>query len=176
MLYKIRNLYKKLYLKRLLNNGLSIGKDFQMEKGCNIDANFPWLIDIGNNVTLASWVYLVAHDGASKKHIGYSKVGRINIGNNVFIGARSIVLPNVSIGDNCIIGANSIVTKNIPDNSVAAGNPAKVIMSLETYKKHLKEQISRSEIFEKEYVRENIDEVKKQEMKHLLENQGGFIV
>ena len=52
---------------------------------------------------------------------------RVTIGNNVWIGSGSIILPGVSIGDNSIIGAGSVVTKNIPDNCVAAGNPAKII-------------------------------------------------
>lgn len=56
-----------------------------------------------------------------KKILGYSRVGRIDIGNDVFIGASSIVLPNVKIGDKVIVGAGSIVTKDIPDNSVVVG-------------------------------------------------------
>lgn len=140
MFGKIRELIKRIYLKRLINRGLIVGNDFQMEKGCNIDANFPWLIEIGNNVTLASWVYIVAHDGASKKQVGYSRVGRITIGNNVFIGARSIVLSNVKIGDNSVVGANSVVTKDVPSGVVVAGNPAKIILTIEEYKKNYKLQ------------------------------------
>lgn len=63
--------------------------------------------------------------------------GKIQIGNNVFIGARSILLPNVKVGDNVIIGANSIVNKDIPPNSVVAGVPIRKIMSLDDYKKKL---------------------------------------
>ena len=122
MFGKIRELIKRIYLKRLINRGLIVGNGFQMEKGCNIDANFPWLIEIGNNVTLASWVYIVAHDGASKKQVGYSRVGRITIGNNVFIGARSIVLSNVKIGDNSVVGANSVVTKDLQPWGIYVGN------------------------------------------------------
>ncbi len=50
----------------------------------------------------------------------------VTIGNNVWIGANSVILPGVSIGDNTVIGAGSIVTKNIPSNMVAMGNPCKV--------------------------------------------------
>ena len=59
--------------------------------------------------------------------------GKIKIGNNVFIGMRSIILPGVTIGDNVIVGAGSIVTKDIPSNSVVAGVPARVIKSFEEY-------------------------------------------
>lgn len=52
---------------------------------------------------------------------------KINIGNNVWIGAGAIVLPGVTISDNSIIGAGSVVTKDVPRNCVVAGNPAKII-------------------------------------------------
>ena len=61
------------------------------------------------------------------------KFGKIEIGNNVNIGWNAIIMPGVTIGDNCIIGAGAIVTKNIPENSVAAGIPARVIESIEEY-------------------------------------------
>ena len=77
----------------------------------------------------------MTHDASLKKFIGNdcNKVGRIVIGNNVFIGLKSIILPNVQIGNNVVIGAGSVVTKNIPDNSVAVGNPATVICTCEEY-------------------------------------------
>lgn len=130
MLASIRNTIKSLYLKRLIKHGLVVGSDFQMEKGCNIDANFPWLIEIGNNVTFASNVCLLAHDGSTKKLVGYSKVGKVSIGDNVFIGYGSIVMPSVRIGDGCVVGANSVVTRSLPDGVVAAGSPAKVLMTV----------------------------------------------
>ena len=55
------------------------------------------------------------------------------IGNNVFVGAGTIILPRVHIGNRVIIGAGSIVTKDIPDNKVAAGNPARVICDIDAY-------------------------------------------
>ena len=67
--------------------------------------------------------------------------GIIKIGNNVFIGVNSIVLRNVTIGDNCIIGVGSVVCSSIPANSVAAGNPCKVIMSLDEFCEKRKKNI-----------------------------------
>lgn len=61
----------------------------------------------------------------------YSGVGGVTIGNNVFIGGRSIILYDVKIGDNVIIGAGSVVTRDIPSGSVAVGCPAKVIGKFE---------------------------------------------
>ncbi len=56
----------------------------------------------------------------------------VKIGNNVFIGAGSIILPGVTIEDNCIIGAGSLVNKNIPKNTIAAGSPVKIIKHIES--------------------------------------------
>ena len=53
------------------------------------------------------------------------------MGDNVWIGGNVVVLPGVKIGDNCVIGAGSVVTKDIPDNSVAVGNPCKVIRKID---------------------------------------------
>ena len=57
---------------------------------------------------------------------------RVTIGKNVWIGSGSIILPGVSIGDNSIIGAGSVVNKDIPENSIAVGNPCKVIKKIST--------------------------------------------
>lgn len=59
--------------------------------------------------------------------------GGVKIGNNVFIGIKSTILKGVHVGNNVIIGANSLVNKDVPDNCVVAGNPARVVMSLEQY-------------------------------------------
>jgi acetyltransferase-like isoleucine patch superfamily enzyme len=60
--------------------------------------------------------------------------GNIKIGDNIFVGARSTILPNVVLGDNVVIAANSVITKDIESNSVVAGIPAKKIMTLDEYK------------------------------------------
>ncbi len=54
----------------------------------------------------------------------------VHIGKNCWLGAGVIVLPGITIGDNCVIGAGSVVTKDIPDNSVAVGNPCKVLRKI----------------------------------------------
>ena len=59
--------------------------------------------------------------------------GPIVIGDNVWIGANCVILPGVKIGSNVVIGAGSIVTKEIPNDSVAVGNPCKVIKKKKPY-------------------------------------------
>ena len=90
-------------------------------------------IIFGSNIELAPGVSIISSNHAAdnlKKHV---KGNPITIGNNVWIGANSTILPEVKIGNNVIIGANSVVTKDIPSNSVAVGNPCKVIKEKGTY-------------------------------------------
>lgn len=93
----------------------------------------PWLIQIGEHTEISFDCAFITHDGSTwvfRESQRYSKVlrfGKIVIGNNCFIGARSTILPGVSIGDNSIVGAGSLVTKNIPSGEVWGGVPAKFI-------------------------------------------------
>lgn len=117
-----------------IGNGCSISKDVQF-------GTEPYLIKIGNDVRLTSNVKFVTHDGGMwvlrRKYDmpDADKFGTIEIGNNVNVGWNTIIMPNVRIGDNCVIGAGAIVTKSIPDNSVAAGTPARVIETIDEYYK-----------------------------------------
>src|SRR5690606_24858527 len=93
----------------------------------------PFLISIGDNVTITNEVRLITHDGATwlfrdEKGRRY-RYAPIVIGNNVFIGFRSLITPGVKIGNNVIIAAGTVVTKSIPDNSIVGGAPAKYISS-----------------------------------------------
>lgn len=98
----------------------------------------PFLIDIGNEVTITRGVCFVNHDGGvalfREEYKGLNVFGKIKIGNNVFIGINSIIMPGVTVGSNVVIGAGSIVNRDVPDNVVVAGVPAKVIKSIQEYK------------------------------------------
>ena len=106
----------------------------------------PKMISFGDNVHVASGVTFINHDISvfmlrymepeTKFH---ARVGDIEIGNNVFVGANSTILYNVKIGNNVIIGAGSIITKDIPDGVVAAGVPCKPIGSFENFANKMKD-------------------------------------
>ncbi len=98
----------------------------------SIDMGEPYLLHIGNNVTITG-VKILTHDASLKKNIGYSKTGKVHIGNEVFIGWGSIILPNTVIGNRVIIGAGCVVARDIPSNSVVIGNPCKIICSYDEY-------------------------------------------
>lgn len=121
------------HLDKLLKRGLKIGNHFRRMGGVLIDPSHCYHITIGDNVTLAPRVHILAHDSSTYLFFGKTRAANVTIGNEVFVGAGSIILPGVHIGNRVIIGAGSIVTKDIPDNSVAAGNPAKVICPIDEY-------------------------------------------
>lgn len=164
---------KEMPIEYLKKKGLKIGKNFSKQQGCFIDPSHCFLIEIGNNVTFSIKVTLLAHDASCKHIVEYAKIGSIKIEDNVFIGANVTVLPNVTIGENSIIGAGSIVTKSIPKNCVAAGNPAKVIMTIDEYREKLQSKMNIARKFGEEYtMRKNVDEHKKQEIKEALNKSG----
>ena len=98
----------------------------------------PFLVSIGDHVTVTSGVKFITHDGSTclvKDAQGkrYQRFAPIQVGSHVFIGVNTIVMPGVSIGSNVVIGAGSVVTKDIPDHSVAIGVPAKVVSSFDDF-------------------------------------------
>lgn len=163
-------------LKKLLKKGLKVGKGFSMQRGCLIDPSHCFLIQIGDFVTLAPRVHILAHDASTKRDLGYTKIGLVEIGNNVFVGANTTILPNVKIGDNVIIGANSLVSKDIPQNSVVAGNPAVVVASKEEFLEKNKAKMNEKNVWDSTWTeRENITEKQKQKMKEILKDGIGFV-
>lgn len=160
------NLLASIYVKMCSNSerisfyrrkGMIIGDN------CHISGNVrfgsePYLIRIGNGVRITSNVQFVTHDGGLwvLRNIDYSLqeydiIKPIIIGNNVHIGIGSTIMPGVRVGDNVIIGCSSVVTHDVPNNSVVAGVPAKVIRSLDEYReKNKKYFISTKNISKKE--------------------------
>jgi Acetyltransferase (isoleucine patch superfamily) len=155
-----RLLQSKIRQKRLDNlkkNGLRVGNNFNMQGGCTIDHSHCWLISIGDSVTLAPKVQILAHDASTKMFLGYTKIGKVSIGSYVFIGAGSIVLPNVKIGSNVIIGAGSVVTRDIPSDCVAFGNPCKVYCTLSEYLSKNKRLMKINPVYNSSYTLRNGD-------------------
>jgi maltose O-acetyltransferase len=98
-----------------------------------VDSLAPQFVKIGDNFISGPNSMIVAHDASYFIFTGKYRIGPVEIGDNVFLGAGSVVLPGVKIGSRVVIGAGSIVTHDIPDNSVAVGNPAKVICTVDEY-------------------------------------------
>lgn len=135
----------------LIAMGMQVGKRFTRMHGTILDPSHCWLITIGDNVTMAPRVHVLAHDASTCHHLGYARIGCVHIGDNVFIGADTVVLPGVTIGNNVIVGANSTVTRNIPDDVVVAGNPARIICSLADFIARNRQRMEEGMIYEEDY-------------------------
>lgn len=160
-----------------LNRGMKVGKNCHIYSWDTIDGGHPRLITIGDNVYISSNVTILTHD-ASTNVVGCgTKLGKVTIGNNVFIGTRAIVLCNVCIGNNVIVGAGSVVTHDLPDNGVYVGAPARYVSSIEDYKKKnqkLREKRPRLDLIRPWYDWKNATEEDEQKMLDALEDGVGF--
>lgn len=147
----------ELYINYLKNLGVCIGKGTVIFNpgSVTIDSSRPILVQIGNYCKITQGVIVLGHDysrsvlrRAYGEVIGEAK--KTIIGDNVFIGVNSIILMGTKIGDNCIIAAGSVCTGTYPSNSVIAGNPAKVILSLDDYyKKRVNSFVSEAKMYAK---------------------------
>ena len=164
---------QKRILDNLIRNGLTVGKNVTMGNDCMIDG-YCWLISIGNHVALASKVQIIAHDASTRLFLKHDKVGKVIIGDDVFIGQSSIILPNVTIGNRVLIGAGSVVTKDIPSNSVAVGNPARVKYTLDEYLEKNRALLKQRPVYNKSRFQKGGHQSLKEQMKSDLNDGVGF--
>jgi acetyltransferase-like isoleucine patch superfamily enzyme len=124
-----------IYLRK---KGFTVGEGSAFFGRVHIDPTRPCLVEIGKNCVLTEGVIILTHGydwAVFREKYGelLASSGKVVIEDNVFVGMRSIILKGVRIGRNTIIGAGSVVTRDIPPNSVAVGNPCKVIMKIDRY-------------------------------------------
>ena len=124
----------RLFIYRRIKK-IKIGKNTYISPKAYIDHHKSFSVEIGDNCYITRDCIILDHtqekQGGPLKLWGEIEYGRVKIGNNVFIGVKSVIMPGVTIGDNVIIGAMSLVTKDIPSDVVAFGQPAKVIKSID---------------------------------------------
>lgn len=148
IIYILRKIYFDIYFKINRINasrkfGVRIGDNCVIYGGnINMWGSEPFLITVGNNVFITDGCKFINHDGGTlplRKFVPDLEITKeIKIGNDVYMGIDTIIMPGVVIGNNVIIGARSVVTKNLESNGVYAGTPAKYIKSVEEYLEKLK--------------------------------------
>ncbi|MDQ8446921.1 chorismate mutase [Enterococcus faecium] len=127
---------KKIYMEPVINfdygYNIFVGENFYANFNCTfLDVS---TIEIGDNCMFAPnvQIYTATHPlHPVKRNSGLEYAKPIKIGNNVWLGGGVIVTPGVTLGDNVVVGAGSVVTKSFPDNVVIAGNPARIIKTVE---------------------------------------------
>lgn len=148
ILFRIRLKLEKDVLKK---TELWRGKLFYLGKNVRLYTNHlgdPYLVSIEDNVSVAAEVRFINHDIScynvarylNKPEESFDSVGSIELHENCFVGAYSILMPNCSVGKNSIVASGSIVTKKIPDGEVWGGVPAKFIMTIDDYARKLEEK------------------------------------
>lgn len=172
-IYRLRGAYT---VEQLVEMGLTVGKNFNPQLGFDLDPSHCWLITIGDDVCFAPHVRILAHDASMYQALGYTKIGRVNIGDRVFIGADSVVLPGVCIGSDAIVGAGSVVTKDVPAGEVHAGNPARFICKTEDFVEKHRQAMKTAPCYDESYtLRQNVSPEKKREQKEQLNGIFGYI-
>lgn len=152
MIRRVKQKLKKFYLKHfkgmdssdiviteMRKRGIRIGEKCRMFT--NVSSREASLISIGDRVTISSEVEFCTHDNAIIKAISGKTdvVGPITIGDDCFIGMRSILMYGVTLGDHCVVAAGSVVTKSFPPRTVLGGNPARAICTIDQYAEKYKD-------------------------------------
>lgn len=123
----------------------------------------PWLVTVGDRVTIATDVYLVTHDGSG--WLARDDRGRrfryapIEIGDDVFVGIGSVLLPGVRIGNRAIVAAGSVVTHSVPSGAVVGGSPARVIGSFDEFESRVLDTWPSERDMRGESYRERVDSI-----------------
>jgi maltose O-acetyltransferase len=181
----IQQIFRSLYHRLLgrqsirdhVSRGLKVGKNFQLQKDVILDYSHIWHIEIGDDVTIAPRAIVLAHDASTKRSLGYTRLGKVTIGNRVFIGAGSIILPGVTIGDDVIVGAGSVVSNDLPSGFVAAGSPARVIRATQEYLEEKRNELGGSPQFNSQYTtRGGITPAMKEDMNRKMKSGIGYVV
>src|SRR5207249_12016194 len=118
---------------KLCEDGMHLGADVWLPDSTWIDPDYCFLFSIGDNCGFGAECLILAHDAQMDEFIDAARIGRVIIHPSSHIGARTVILPGVEIGPRTIVWANSVVSKSLPPNTVCAGNPAKVLYSLDEY-------------------------------------------
>lgn len=166
----------EIWLEDYVKCGMKIGQGCAIQPGVVFDYSHCWLIHIGDRVTIAPEAYILAHDASTKRSHGYTRIGAVTIGDDVFIGARAIIMPGVSIGNEAIVAAGAIVTKDVPEQCIVAGNPAKVIATVEQFMAKERAQLEHAATYSEAFtLAGGISAEQKQQMYERLQYEIGYV-
>jgi len=135
LITSIFKIIHKLKIHYIVSKGVKIGRDTYISPTAYIDLGKPNLIEIGSNCYITRDVMILSHTDTKKggplciwKDIGGTReYGSVKIGNNVFIGVKSVIMPGVTIADDVIIGAMTLVNRDVPKGKIVFGIPGRIV-------------------------------------------------
>ena len=127
---------------------MKLGNDVWLPDSTFIDTSHCYLISIGDHCGFGEGCVILAHDAQMDEYLDAARLGRVAIRESCHIGARTVILPGVEIGPRTVVGAGSIVNKSLPADTVCAGNPARVLCSLDEYLAKQRARIAAARTFE----------------------------
>lgn len=184
----VSNLIGRLYIwyhhRRLLKRwaayrakGMHLGRGVNLPWSTGIDTSHCFLISIGDNCGFGGNCEILAHDAMPNEYLDASVLGKVTIHESCHFGANTIILPGVEIGPRAIVGSGSVVIKDIPPNSVAAGNPAKVLCTMDEYLEKHRQKMKTAPLFEfKEYGENYLTPERLNDMLERLDKSIGYMV
>lgn len=149
LLEMIRLYRYRLRIGRLVERGLRLGRNVTIEYTASIDDDFAHLIEIGDNCSISNQVRILAHDATTFKFTGgHTRLGKVVLKENCFIGEKTIILPGVTLGPNVLVAAGSVVNRDIPPNSCAAGVPARVYAKFDELIERHRQRLAERTVFD----------------------------
>lgn len=174
---KIEIYRKKRWWASLRAKGMKLGKGVNLPFSTRIDVAHCCLISIGDNCGFGDECLILAHDAMPNEYLDATVIARVDIEESCHFGVRTIILPGVRIGKGSVIGSNSVVATDIPPGSLAAGNPAKVICTMEDYLNKHREALKTAPKFEyKKYAQHYLTRELMVEMVDILKDGKGYMV
>lgn len=156
---------------------MHIGEDVLLPPSTWIDASHCHLIHIGDHTGFGEQCLILAHDAQMDEFLDAARIGRVRILESCHIGARTVILPGVDVGPRTIVGSNSVIARSLPPDSVCAGNPAKVICSLDEYLERHRERIRKLPNFPyDEYDSGSLTPERREEMVRAVASADAYIV
>lgn len=133
-------------VERLVAQGLRLGRGVVLMPGVELDASYPWLIEIEDGCRLSEGVRILTHDATPFAELGVTRLDRVRILRDSFLGERAIVLPGVTIGPRAMVAAGAVVTRDVGEGMLAAGNPARVYGRFDEYIERQRETVAAGRI------------------------------
>jgi maltose O-acetyltransferase len=144
---KLSQVRRERRWEHLRAQGMRLGGDVWLPDSTWIDPDYCFLISIGDHCGFGEECLILAHDAQMDEFLDAGRIGKVVIHESCHIGARTTILPGVEIGPRTIVGANSTVSRSLPPDTVCAGNPARVICSLDEYLAKNRKRIAENTTF-----------------------------